>query len=58
MNSFLGAAVNSSTLLSTVTSHEVPHLLHLGSHNETTKAWISTRGVSKGDTRDATGKII
>ena len=28
MNSFRGAAVNSSTLLSTVTVHEVPHLLH------------------------------
>src|SRR6185437_12597617 len=29
-------------------SHEVPHLLHIGSHNETTRVGPSQGGVSKG----------
>jgi hypothetical protein len=47
MNSFRGAAVNSSTTLSTVTvmSTSSPHI---GSHNETTRAPTFTRGCVEG----------
>src|SRR6201986_5279861 len=55
MNSFRGAVVNSSTLLSTVTVMKYLISFNSGSHNETTRAWTSTRGVQKGDSRDPAG---
>src|SRR5260370_25242795 len=47
MNSLRGAAVNSSTLLSTVTVMRYPISFGCGSHNETTGARTSTRGAPK-----------
>jgi hypothetical protein len=58
MNNFRGAAVNSSTLLSTVTVIKYLISLIFGSHNETTGVWASTRGVSEGDRPDAAGEIV
>src|SRR6185437_9315975 len=37
-------------------SHEVPHLLHIGSHNETTRLGPSQGDVSKGDTPNPAGR--
>jgi hypothetical protein len=58
MNSFRGAAVNSSTLLSTVTVMNNLISFSLGSHNETTTVSPSQGDASKGDTQDAAGEII
>jgi hypothetical protein len=46
MNSFRGAAVNSSTLLSTVTVMRCLISFNFGSHNETTWALAGTRAGS------------
>src|SRR4029077_15649508 len=58
MNSFRGAAVNSSTLLSTVTIMTYLISFILGSHNETTRVGPSQGGVSEGDRQDAADKIV
>src|SRR6266568_7802875 len=48
MNSFRGAAVNSSTLLSTVTVMKYLISFSFGSHNETTTGRPFTRGCVEG----------
>src|SRR5277367_6864738 len=48
MNSFRGAAVNSSTVLSTVTVMGYLISFNYGSHNETTTPRSSTRGGPRG----------
>jgi len=57
MNSFRGAAVNSSTVLSMVTVMKYLISFNCGSHNETTRLGPAQGGVSKGDGRDPAGPL-